>query len=304
MARERFEPDWNDDARYRRGRDRDEEYARGRDWREWPEDYEERGQDRDERNRIGAEQSGRSRTGDYQQRDQRQYAPSYGYGEYGRPQSDRGDFGRRRYYDEDFGQQRGRRSAGRSDQGYGYGGASRYGQGEYPGAYGGETGSGTYGSRGQQANTWDQRNFSQAGPFWPGHHPAGSVGSSSYQGANPWGGAQSHSQSIQAESMRGLGPKNYTRADERIREDVCDLLCDHPAIDASAIDVQVSEGEVTIDGMISSREQRRMVEDCVENVSGVKHVQNNLRIQRESSDTSKSASNAMRSGSGGSVTEI
>jgi osmotically-inducible protein OsmY len=31
----------------------------------------------------------------------------------------------------------------------------------------------------------------------------------------------------------GRGPKGYRRSDERIREDVCDLLCEHGGVDAS-----------------------------------------------------------------------
>ena len=32
---------------------------------------------------------------------------------------------------------------------------------------------------------------------------------------------------------RGRGPKDYTRSDDRIREEVCDRLTDDPRVDAS-----------------------------------------------------------------------
>ena len=39
---------------------------------------------------------------------------------------------------------------------------------------------------------------------------------------------------------------------------------------------------VTLDGTVSTRLQKRRAEDCAEDVSGVKHVQNNLRVQEQS----------------------
>lgn len=77
---------------------------------------------------------------------------------------------------------------------------------------------------------------------------------------------------------RGRGPKGYVRSDERIREDVCDRLCDDRMVDASEIDVAVAGSEVTLSGTVNTREERRRAEDCVEQVLGVTHVQNNLRV--------------------------
>lgn len=86
----------------------------------------------------------------------------------------------------------------------------------------------------------------------------------------------------------GLGPRNYARSDTRIHEDVCDRLTEHPMVDASDVDVVVSGREVTLSGTVNSRDERRRAEDIVEAVSGVTHVQNNLRVKRqgESSGTS------------------
>jgi hypothetical protein len=78
---------------------------------------------------------------------------------------------------------------------------------------------------------------------------------------------------------RGKGPRGYRRSDERIRDDVCDRLIDDPEIDATDITVTVREGEVTLDGHVDSRWARRAAEDCAEAVSGVQHVQNNLRVR-------------------------
>jgi osmotically-inducible protein OsmY len=76
---------------------------------------------------------------------------------------------------------------------------------------------------------------------------------------------------------RGRGPKNYARSDERIREDVNDRLTEDVWIDASEVEVAVEAGEVTLSGTVEDRRAKRRAEDCADGVSGVKHVQNNLR---------------------------
>jgi osmotically-inducible protein OsmY len=78
---------------------------------------------------------------------------------------------------------------------------------------------------------------------------------------------------------RGRGPSGYRRSDERIREDVSDRLSDDSWIDASNIEVQVANGEVTLNGTVHDRQDKRHAEDLAERVSGVAHVQNNLRVK-------------------------
>ncbi len=77
---------------------------------------------------------------------------------------------------------------------------------------------------------------------------------------------------------RGRGPKGYVRSDTRIEEDVHDRLTDDPALDATEIEVAVKNREVTLNGTVESRRDKRRAEDCVDSVSGVVHVQNNLRV--------------------------
>lgn len=76
----------------------------------------------------------------------------------------------------------------------------------------------------------------------------------------------------------GRGPRNYTRSDERILEDACDHLTADRFVDARDITVTVLDSEVTLDGTVSSRRQKRRAEDCVYDIPGAGHVQNNLRI--------------------------
>ena len=83
-----------------------------------------------------------------------------------------------------------------------------------------------------------------------------------------------------AGQRRGRGPRGYKRSDERIREDVNDRLSDDHFLDASDIEVSVSNGEVTLSGTVNSRADKRRAEDIAESVSAVTHVQNSLRVNR------------------------
>jgi len=77
----------------------------------------------------------------------------------------------------------------------------------------------------------------------------------------------------------GRGPKGYQRSDDRIREDINEHLTQHPDIDATEIDVNVQNGEVTLTGTVDHRHTKRLAEDVAENVSGVREVHNQIRVQ-------------------------
>jgi len=79
-------------------------------------------------------------------------------------------------------------------------------------------------------------------------------------------------------SHRGRGPQGYKRSDERIADDVHDRLTEDHYLDASDISVSVNDGEVTLSGGVDSRDAKHRAEHLVEHVSGVRHVQNNLRV--------------------------
>lgn len=74
----------------------------------------------------------------------------------------------------------------------------------------------------------------------------------------------------------GKGPKGYTRSDERIMEDVCEVLTRSYDVDATNIEVDVKGGCVYLKGEVDTREMKSLAEDCVENISGVVDVQNRL----------------------------
>lgn len=55
----------------------------------------------------------------------------------------------------------------------------------------------------------------------------------------------------------GRGPKDYQRADARILEDVCERLSRDDEVDASELAVRVEAGEVTLEGSVETRRQKR-----------------------------------------------
>jgi hypothetical protein len=76
----------------------------------------------------------------------------------------------------------------------------------------------------------------------------------------------------------GRGPQGYRRSDERIHEEVCDRLTAHGHVDASEVEVQVKDGEVTLIGKVQDRRQKREAENVAEGVRGVVDVHNQLRL--------------------------
>ena len=93
----------------------------------------------------------------------------------------------------------------------------------------------------------------------------------------------------QRESHRGRGPRNYQRADDRIFEDVCEHLTEDDHVDASEIEVSVSNAEVTLSGRVRSRTAKRRATQIAEQASGVRDVFNNIRILDEQGMDSRAA---------------
>ncbi len=106
----------------------------------------------------------------------------------------------------------------------------------------------------------------------------------------PEAGTGGYGFQVARESRRGRftgrGPKGYVRSDERILENVNERLEDHGDLDASDISVAVSGGEVTLEGMVEDRQSKRLAEDLAHAVSGVRDVQNRLRVAKRAGDAS------------------
>ena len=79
-------------------------------------------------------------------------------------------------------------------------------------------------------------------------------------------------------SFIGKGPKGYRRKDAHIHEDVCEALTREPYVDAREIEVEVKEGILTLRGNVPDRPTKRRAQACVEDISGVEDVVNELKI--------------------------
>jgi hypothetical protein len=103
-------------------------------------------------------------------------------------------------------------------------------------------------------------------------------GNGSIPGRRRHGGFGNGDAMAMGAGLQGWGAKGYSRSDDRIREDVCERLTDDPHVDASAIDVAVEGGAVTLTGTVDSRPARQHAEDLASRVRGVNDVHSSLRV--------------------------
>lgn len=120
----------------------------------------------------------------------------------------------------------------------------------------------------------------------PGEWPSGYGGEQYGRGADRrgegrFGGERPGSESRGQRSFRGFGPKGYQRSDERLKEVVCEKLCDDDRVDASEISIEVQNGEVTLQGHVPERSMKYCVEELIEQC-GVHEINNHLRVQAQS----------------------
>jgi len=125
-----------------------------------------------------------------------------------------------------------------------------------------DTGLGT--SRGFDAGSQEYGRQGYGGGAYQRH------GSREWSGTDTWRVPGPHA---------GRGPRGYQRSDDRIREELNDRLTAHGFIDATDIECQVKNGEVTLSGFVDSRETKRAAEHVAEDIPGVHDVHNNLRIR-------------------------
>jgi hypothetical protein len=254
-----------------RGRDWDRERNAGREWdrnRDWGRDV---GGDRSAFRREDWE---RNRPGGY-----------YGNERYGEGRS------------EDYGQQR--RGAG--DEGWRdmrYSGSERVADYGNRGDWGNQGRWGAYGNRADynRENDWREdrgiyrrpesdfggQNTSRTNLFGTGGGGFGSGFSSYGAGMGGFSGSYGGGMGNYGERGRftGRGPKGWRRSDDRIRDDINERLTDHPDVDASEIEVKVSNAEVTLTGTVDDRHAKRLAEDIAESISGVHDVHNQIRVQQ------------------------
>lgn len=124
----------------------------------------------------------------------------------------------------------------------------------------------------------DRRGYGGYSQHGYGQHGYGGYYGQRYGGSSEQGRWSGRGQG--AGGHRGKGPLNFTRSDDRICEIVHDALSDDDRVDASNIHIKVTSGEVTLTGSVDSRRSKWVVEDVVEDLPGVRAVQNQLRVQR------------------------
>jgi osmotically-inducible protein OsmY len=286
----------------------------GRNWREearYRDDY--RPGERSHRGYEADEYYGRSAGRDYGRgevggRDERNsgsdFGRSRGYqgGDWG---SDRG--GGAGDYGQDFSRdvqrdsygERGERDFFRQNNPFGSNRSYEYDHWNHPAgrAYGRERGGAFWNSDADDRRDWELNRHSRA--YQRGYGDERGFFDRASDEVASWFGDEDAERRRRQDHHRGRGPRNYTRSGDRIREDVSDRLTDDWRVDASEIEVTVSGTEVTLTGTVTSRDQRRRAEDIAESVSGVTHVQNNLRVKQHNQSWSGSDTNMNQSSSGG-----
>lgn len=139
--------------------------------------------------------------------------------------------------------------------------------------------SGGYGSGagvGGRADWRGSGGYEPGGYGWPGQERgSGSQSRHDYQSERYGSGWRS---GVWQGPHVGRGPRGYPRSDERIREDICEQMSQHGDLDASDIEIVVVSGEVTLQGAVHDRADKRLAEDLAEQVSGVREVNNQLRV--------------------------
>jgi osmotically-inducible protein OsmY len=288
---------WHEEERQRRrgeGRSRYEDEYRGREA-----DYRRAGRGPEEERWRG--------WGEAQSRE-------YGRGDEERERYERGGHGAERgaSMGGGYGPEAGGYSGGQGGYGYapsqgGYGRQSGYAPGQ--GGYGGQSGyAPSEGRYGGQGGGYSEHRFGSEvgyGPRQQGGYRGEERGmwERATDEVSSWFGDEEAERRRRMDAARegkhrGRGPKGYSRSDDRIREDVSDRLSDDSMVDASDIEVTVSNREVTLSGTVDSRESRRRAEDLAEGISGVSYVQNNLRVKSGGMSETGSGTSSSAGGSG------
>ena len=97
--------------------------------------------------------------------------------------------------------------------------------------------------------------------------------------------------------FRGTQPRGYARSDDRLLELACERLTDAD-LDASDIEVKVSQGTVTLEGSVRARWMKHAAEDIIDDLGGVQDIQNHLRVRSGGTATDASPSGPGSSAAG------
>jgi hypothetical protein len=95
---------------------------------------------------------------------------------------------------------------------------------------------------------------------------------------------------------RGVGPANYTRPDERIREDLNERLTEAHDLDASGLSVEVEDGVATLSGRVPQRWMKHRAEDIADGCTGVREIRNHIVVGDGTSGAKARSGTTARSG--------
>jgi hypothetical protein len=227
---------------------------------------------------------------------------NYGERNYGERNYGQRDFSQQDYGERSYGSGRSWRNQSTYDP-YGARSRSEYGESRFPGTFGSyndQVGARDYTRRyGSEGNydyrDRDYRSRDMYRPTW------GEDYDSDYRGRERGGEHRGFGQQLREVGERAVrsvkrafrGPKGYKRSDERIREDVNDRLSMQDDLDPTEIEVSVSNGEVTLKGSVESRSEKFLAEEIADDVSGVTEVHNQLRVQRQQTQTTSTTTESL-----------
>jgi hypothetical protein len=75
------------------------------------------------------------------------------------------------------------------------------------------------------------------------------------------------------------------QSDEEVREEINRRLTEHPALDATGIEVQVQQGQVTLAGTVDDRDSKYIAQDIAHEVPGTRQVHNRIRLMARDQTT-------------------
>ena len=105
-----------------------------------------------------------------------------------------------------------------------------------------------------------------------------------------------------AATVRRNLPPRYRRPDERILDDVWHRIS-LAALDPQDVEIEVNGGVVTLSGRVSTRVEKRVIEDIADSVFGVREVHNHLRLARIGSESGGAETGPLATNAGSPATQ-
>lgn len=69
-------------------------------------------------------------------------------------------------------------------------------------------------------------------------------------------------------------------ADLSMKEEVLKKLLMNGEVDAHNFEIKVEDGVVTLEGDVTGRHAKKVINRCLEDMDGIRHVENRLKIRR------------------------